>query len=122
MRKTVIYPMVAIVGLLGSVGSVFAHAHIGSTNPYDGETLQSSPAEIAVHFGSVIEGSLAMIAVTTDANQDIELGPVRISTDAKALIANPAKKLEPDVYKVRWKALSHDGHPVSGQFSFTVSK
>lgn len=122
MRKMILYPLVAFVGLTAAVGSVFAHAHTESTEPRDGDKLPSSPAEIAVQFGSAVESALSTITVTTDTNQAIDLGPIGVSEDEKTLSARPVTTLPPDVYHVRWKALSRDGHPASGEFSFTVSK
>jgi len=122
MKKKVLYPLVALFGLAVSIGPVSAHAHVESTEPRNGDTVKSSPAKIVVRFGNAVEPALSTINVTTDADKAVDLEPTELSDGETTLSAKPVSTLQPAIYHVRWKALSHDGHPVSGEFSFTVSK
>jgi copper resistance protein C len=122
MRYALNHSLIAALLLAASAGQGLAHAHVESTEPRDSDHLQTSPAQIAIRFGSKVEAAFSTIAVTTGRDEAVDIGPIELSDNAQALSAMPLTLLRPGLYHVRWKALSQDGHPVSGEFSFTVSK
>lgn len=98
--------------------SVSAHSHLGASNPADGEIITEPLNEIVLEFdGQVEQGSF--IDVTASSGQAIELEDITIEEDT--LTASVAEPLPNDDYQVNWSIVSADGHPLEGEFAFTVN-
>jgi methionine-rich copper-binding protein CopC len=122
MKTSFLTPLITAFCFAVSGGPLWAHAHLESTQPLNGDHLKTSPDMISIRFGSAVEPALSKIVLTDGGDQLVTTGLVESSDDAKALFVKPTAPLKPGDYQVRWSALSHDGHPISGDFSFTVSK
>ncbi|ALD90608.1 Copper resistance protein CopC [Cupriavidus gilardii CR3] len=42
------------------------------------------------------------------------------SDDPKTMVITPAQSLAPGSYRVEWRAVSSDTHPITGNIAFTV--
>lgn len=102
--------------LAGPVAPTWAHAELISTNPVDGATLTSVPASVTLTFTDKIDPQFVRAAVTTPA----ATGPVQAVTD-KHVVTVPITSAGPGAYKVVYRVVSADGHPISGQLQFTVA-
>ena len=114
-----IFTAVAAVLLAMSIStSAFAHSHIGGSNPADGDVVTEPLKEIVLEFdGQIEQGSF--IDVTTTEGQAIELQEIIIGEGT--LTGTVAEPLPNDEYQVNWSIISADGHPLEGEFSFTVN-
>lgn len=98
--------------------SAFAHSHLGGSNPADGDVITEPLNEIVLNFdGQIEQGSF--IDVTTTSGQAIELKETIIGEGT--LTGTVAEPLPNDEYQVNWSIISKDGHPLEGNFSFTVN-
>lgn len=97
--------------------SVFAHSHLSSSNPADGDILIEPLSEIVLQFDGGIEQG-GHIEVTNSEGQAIDLTEIIIEDNT--LTATVATDLPNDEYEVHWSVISADGHPLDGVFSFTV--
>lgn len=97
-----------------------AHAHdeLISSNPADGAVLEEAPSEIELVFSSALMDLGNQVIVADAAGNNVaESEPV---LNRETLVqAVPA--LEAGDYQVNWRAVSSDGHPITGTFSFTVN-
>ncbi|WP_404320607.1 copper resistance protein CopC [Arthrobacter luteolus] len=97
-----------------------AHAHdeLVSSNPADGAVLEEAPSEIELVFSSALMDLGNQVIVADAAGNNVaESEPV---LNRETLVqAVPA--LEAGDYQVNWRAVSSDGHPITGTFSFTVN-
>lgn len=97
--------------------SAFAHSHFGGSNPADGDIVTEPLHEIILNFeGKIEQGSF--IDVTTKSGQVIELQDMVIGDGT--LTGTVDEALPNDEYQVNWSIISVDGHPLEGDFSFTV--
>ncbi|WP_208247769.1 copper resistance protein CopC (plasmid) [Rhizobium sp. T1470] len=87
----------------------------------DGSQLAKPPKNISVQFSEGVEPALSELTLLDNANSIVALNPTTFSDDKHGMTFSPVLPLAAGVYRVQWKALSQDGHPVSGEFSFTVS-
>lgn len=94
----------------------WAHDHLESTSPSDGSTV-TAPTQVVLH--------LAEPPVTTGTEMKVTgpqgdmAGTLQIAgSDVAESFAAP---LPAGAYTVLWRVTSDDGHPVSGQFRFTVA-
>lgn len=111
--------MILIAVLVLGTGIAAAHATVVSTNPADGGSVPSSPAEISVTFSenvSVVSGGLTLLDADGSRVDD---GGSRV-VDGRTLMAAPSNPLANGTYVATYRVLSADGHPVSGSFLFGV--
>jgi copper transport protein len=115
----------ALVGaLLGVVfgalaaSSAWAHATATKTEPASGALLDAPPSEVVVEFNepvTPVDAATGVVApdgdrADTGLSQNEEETTLRIAVDAD----------QEGTYLVGYRVVSHDGHPVSGTFTFSV--
>lgn len=102
---------------LTAAPAALAHDELVSSTPADGTVLAEAPAELELVFSSELMdiGNKVIVADAAGTNL-VESEPV---LNRETLVqALPA--LGNGVYQVNWRAVSSDGHPITGTFSFTV--
>ena len=103
---------------LGPTLPANAHAQLLNSNPAVSATLAKQPKLVALTFDDdlVDLNGGNQIMVTNSANKHVELGATKLSgaTLSVALKAG----LTTGKYQVVYKALSADGHPVTGTYFF----
>ncbi|MFC4629465.1 copper resistance protein CopC [Promicromonospora alba] len=115
---TVFAAVLTFAALLLVAGPASAHDQLLSSDPKDGATLDEHPASISLTFSSApldtgIEVALAGPDGVTAQGQDIQV-------DDKVVTAQLADDLPAGRYDVAWHVVSSDGHPIDGEFSYTV--
>ncbi|MFF4598239.1 copper resistance protein CopC [Amycolatopsis sp. NPDC001319] len=121
MRKALLALAITGVALLGTATPALAHNVLISSNPADGASLATGPAKVTLTFDQYVQNAdVNQIAVTgPDGNQWAE-GPVTVENN---VISAPLRPLGPaGKYTVGYRILSADGHPVSGEIPFTLTK
>ncbi|UWQ22087.1 copper resistance CopC family protein [Jannaschia sp. W003] len=114
--------MIRLAALLALALAGGAHAHSKSvTTPADGAIVAEAP-EIALDF----DMPMRVIAFTLLRGGEGEEG-VEVETESESGMASvtrylavPAEALEPGPYRVEWRGMSADGHPMQGGFAFAV--
>ncbi|MFN2432034.1 MAG: copper resistance protein CopC [Gemmatimonadota bacterium] len=97
------------------------HAHLVSSLPAEGDTLATLPREVRLVFSEPIEDSFSEIVLTGWDGRRLPLAPHRDPADVRALAAAlPA--LAPGGWRVTWRIVSADGHPVAGSYAFYVRR
>ena len=102
---------------IGGALPASAHADLETTNPVDGASLESAPASITLSFNSKILDGTAELAVSNSA-EELVAGVIAEIAQTKVTAIWPAE-LPGDTYKVSYRIVSEDGHPVTGSFSFS---
>ncbi|MET0829680.1 MAG: copper resistance CopC family protein [Microbacterium sp.] len=121
-RLTTLAAAVLLGGAITLTGIVPASAHdeFLSSYPAADATLGSAPAEITLSFTGELmaDTQSAVIEVTGADGQNVAVDPPLVSgtTVTQHLQADPPDGL----YTVTWKVVSEDGHPISGQYAFTI--
>ena len=105
------------LSVFGGAVSASAHADVVSTTPVDGAVLDSAPQSLTLSFNSTLLDGMVEVAVS---NSDGELvsGIVAESEGTDAIVQWPAD-LPGDTYKVAYRIVSQDGHPVTGSLRFS---
>jgi copper transport protein len=97
-----------------------AHAYLTKTVPAASVELESPPPSVALTFDEAVEPRFAVISVTdVDAHQVTD-GTVSRSPANPDTLVVPLKRVSRGWYLVYWRAISVDGHPVQGAFTFAV--
>ena len=112
----------ALAAILAVAGNAWAHGALKSSAPAAGSHLDRVPREIRLTFNENAERAFTRISLVSSDGSAIVLGPVTIPTDSpRVAFATISDVLAPGVYAVRWQFAGRDGHPVRGNFKFTVA-
>ncbi|MEI8104492.1 MAG: copper resistance protein CopC [Actinomycetes bacterium] len=116
-----ILPLLAVVatGLLLPVAAT-AHAYLVRTTPSASGTVDQPPRAVTLTFDEAVEPRFALISVTDAAGHQQTSGSLhRAATNPNTLVV-PLQRVSEGWYLVYWRAISADGHPVRGFFTFAV--
>jgi copper transport protein len=99
---------------------VSAHASVAETAPTDGEVLEDRPETILIEFNEKVttaEGSVRLIDSAGEATPLVEAS--RNDKGAGVVVTwQVPDDLEEGWHAVAWRAVSADGHPINGSFTF----
>lgn len=100
--------------------SAFAHAALLHTVPQASGTVNTPPHQVALTYSEAVEPRFAIVSVTDAAGRQQTAGPPRRSPANADTLLVPLKPIGEGWYLVYWRAISVDGHPVRGAFTFAV--
>lgn len=126
-RRPSTLPVVLATALLAALfafaapSGASAHDSLAQSDPAAGSTVETLPAELTLTFSAqLLDGSGATEVVVTDADGD-SVTDGTPSVDG-AIVTQPLNpEAEAGAYRVVWRVVSSDGHPISNEFSFTVA-
>ena len=117
--------VVAASAILASTAA-FAHPKLLSSTPADKAEV-AAPAKIELKFSESLStqfsgANLLMTEMPGMSGQDAMKVAANVSAgdDPKTMVITPAKPLMTGTYKVEWRAVSSDTHPMTGNISFKV--
>lgn len=111
--------VVATAALLLPAAPAAAHDELVSSDPAAGATLEAAPEQITLTFSADIlaEDGATQVQVTDETGATLsEDAPVVAGTAVTQAVTGEAS----GVVSVLWRVVSSDGHPISGDFTFTV--
>lgn len=119
--RAVVLAVIGAVGLLFvAPTSAIAHDEFVSSFPEAGSTIGTSPTEITLSFSGELltEPGSAVMEVLAPGGENVAVDAPDINgqTATQHLSPDPVAGL----FTVRWKVVSSDGHPISGEFAYTV--
>ena len=95
----------------------YAHDELKASNPTDGDTLVTPPAQVVLTFEEP-PVALGAQVVVTGPDGPVSSGAPRLAGDDVVQDVQP--QAPAGRYTVEWRVTSDDGHPVSGTLSFTA--
>ena len=107
--------------LPASPRAAFFHATLRSSSPAAGSTLDRAPDRIRLVFSEEIEPSLGSIRLIDPSGRTTRLAASGDPRDVSALVAPTPAGLANGSYRVEWRIVSEDGHPMGGSFGFTIA-
>lgn len=102
--------------------AAFAHDDLIGSTPDDGAIVETAPGEIELRFGAnPLEGEGATEVVVIDpSGAEIQRGDPIL--DRNGVIQELSGTDERGTYTVVWRIVSSDGHPISGELTFSVGE
>jgi copper transport protein len=111
----------AVAVVLAAPAAASAHAYLIRTSPAASRVLNSPPATVALTYDEAVEPRFAIISVTSATGTQETTGPVhRSPANPDTLVVPLRAHLAEGWYLVYWRAISVDGHPVQGAFTYAV--
>jgi copper transport protein len=120
-RRRAVAAVVAVLAALAAPSAALAHAYLVKTVPTASGTVNVSPPEVALTFDEAVEPRFAIISVTDAAGHSQTTARLQRSAgNPDTLVVPLHPHLAQGWYLVYWRAISVDGHPVQGAFTFAV--
>ncbi|MEV7632669.1 copper resistance CopC family protein [Microbacterium sp. NPDC089318] len=123
IRTAVAAAAMAAVATLAVAAPASAHDELVSSTPAAGAQLATAPTEVTLTFSnellSLDENSGTAMTVVDESGEDWVDGAPVVSADT---VTVPLSGGMPDgAYAVTWQVVSSDGHPTSGEYSFSLA-
>ncbi|MBT9258067.1 copper resistance protein CopC [Phycicoccus sp. MAQZ13P-2] len=95
-----------------------AHTGLESSTPADGSTLRRSPTTLVLRFADPVVPGTAVGALSGPGGRTSLRAPTVRGATVRMTLAEPAA---PGRYRLAWRVVADDGHPVSGTLRFEVA-
>lgn len=111
---------------IAASSAAFAHPKLLSSTPAD-QSEGAAPPRIELAFSEhlVPEFSAAKLVMTDMPGMAMD-SPMKMAfkvtagADGKTMVITPREPLPPGTYRLDWRAVSSDTHPVTGHMTFKV--
>ena len=111
----------AFAAVLALPSGASAHAYLVKTVPAASVVLNAPPPNIQLTYDEAVEPRFAIISVTNvDGRQETTAPVHRSPSDPDTLVVPLRPNLPEGWYLIYWRAISVDGHPVNGFFTYAV--
>lgn len=100
-------------------GHAALHVQLVGSEPSHGDTIAQPPDTVRLEFSEGVDPALADLTLRGPSGETRALTP-RGAPGAARFIVAASPRLGPGAYRLDWRILSADGHPVSGQIQFQV--
>lgn len=111
--------LAVVIGSAATAAPAFAHAALIRSDPADGATLDTAPTAITLTFNQDIEQQFATVTISGPDGSAYAAGDVRVDGPTAAINVKP---LTAAPYVIAYRVISADGHPISGQYTFELTK
>ncbi|HUP00915.1 MAG TPA: copper resistance protein CopC [Gemmatimonadota bacterium] len=116
---------VVVVTVAGFAGGFIAdsadgHTELLDSRPAEGDTLAAAPASLWLLFSAPVETGLTEVRLIAPGGRTIELELGAEPGQPRAIRA-AVPPLRPGAYRVHWRVLSADGHPIEGSYVFWIA-
>jgi copper transport protein len=114
--------LLLLAGLTLFPAALAAHQRLLGTSPVRDSTVDTAPGELRLVFYEPAQVTFTTIRLIGPDGRPVALGDVRTSGDSANVVLVPVTgHLMPGEYLVQWATASRDGHPVQGDFRFTIA-
>lgn len=101
-----------------SATSAAAHAELVKITPERNARLTVAPTEVVLEFSEPVSASFATVLVTTTGGAVVTRGTPAVVGARVTQALNP--RLDAGTYRMAFRVVSADGHPLTGESGFTV--
>ncbi|MFG6477092.1 copper resistance protein CopC [Microbacterium sp. P06] len=111
--------LLTVFAVFAPVSAVSAHDQLVSTDPSADAVLDALPSEITLGFSAELlgDGGANVVEVTDAAGTALADGPAVVDG---TFVTQALTGAASGPITVLWRVVSSDGHPISGEFAFTV--
>jgi len=113
--KKIVWLTIACVLLFSN--QALAHTGLESSNPTQGSTLTEQLSEITLTFLTKIEET-SSFTVTNSSGESVEVSGILV--EENVMSGSMGDSLDNGSYKINWKIIGADGHPMEGVIDFVL--
>ncbi|WP_144509807.1 copper resistance protein CopC [Bacillus sp. FJAT-22090] len=115
--KKIIFMTIACLLLFST--QAFAHTGLENSNPAQDSTVTEALNEITLTYATNIEET-SSFKLVNDANESMEIENLAVNDNVMSGTVKE-KNLENGPYKIVWKIVGIDGHPIEGEVDFVLN-
>ncbi|WP_026574649.1 copper resistance protein CopC [Bacillus sp. UNC438CL73TsuS30] len=122
-KKSSLYllTLIIFICLFPTISS--AHAYIKKSTPVENEILEKSPSQVMIQFDETIQPEFNSIQVFDSDGKRVDKKDGRIDPKKPSMLESDLEKNLPNgTYRIEWKVVSNDGHPVQGVIPFQIGE
>ncbi|MGW6443663.1 copper resistance CopC family protein [Lentzea sp. NPDC055074] len=123
MKRALIAFLFAGAAVLATAAPAAAHNALIGSDPKDKASLEVGPSSITLTFDQDVQGGQGINAISVT---DSSGGHYEVAGDPTIKDTAVSQKVDAlgkaGEYKIGYRILSADGHPVSGELTFTLTK
>lgn len=109
--------VLAVLALLVGAAPASAHATLVSSDPAEGEVVATVPDVVTFTFDEPVNLTADAVRVFDAAGDPVDSTAAARDT---VVTADLPDSLDDGTYVVTWRAVSSDGHPISGSLTFSI--
>lgn len=112
-----------LLGVIALPNAAHAHTDLVSSVPAAGETVSGVPAQVRLVFNEAVEKDFANFTVAIGGRKPLILRPTVNGAVATASVPRTYRSMVTQGsrrWRLAYRVVSGDGHPVTGSFTFTV--
>lgn len=98
-----------------------AHNTLLASDPPDGATLASAPAQITWEFDNSVPLETMTVTLIDDTGARSELGGSTHGPGGDTQVITPLPALPAGEVSLRWRLVGPDGHPITGRVDFAIT-
>ncbi|MEO2074040.1 MAG: copper resistance CopC/CopD family protein [Bacillus sp. (in: firmicutes)] len=120
-KRSVLF--ILILNLLVFLYPAFAsaHAYIKKSTPSENETILQAPGKVTIEFDEPIQPSYHSVEVFDSKGNRVDQKNEQIDPKNSSIIECDLNNNLPDgTYRIQWRVVSSDGHPVQGVIPFQI--
>lgn len=121
-RSVLLTAMATAAVLLAPATPASAHTELTSTDPAAGASLADPPNEVTLAFTDKMSADFSSLSLTVGDREAVTLAPDTDGNEVSAVIPAvlPGTAASPTVvtWRIAYRVVSGDGHPVAGELSF----
>lgn len=112
--------LVVLALLMAPWGVVQGHEGLQRSVPAKDAVLTAAPTSLRLTFMNAPNLRVTRVQLFDGAGVAVDLGGLRLDS-VRTVVADIRGALRPGAYTVVWQVVGADGHPVRGQFGFTIA-
>lgn len=120
VARLIVGVIVAGAFLVGSAVPAEAHTALESSSPQAGSTIDVAPSEIVLEFSEPVLTVGSLVVVLGPGGLAYQAGAARMAGDRLTQSLKPLDA--PGEYRVGFRVVADDGHPLTGEIRFTLTK
>lgn len=113
---------IALLAVFSTVSVASAHDELIKSDPAAGSTLTASPKELTLEFSGELQSlagtETSVVAITAEDGTKVQS---TLSTKGTKVVVLPQAPLTNGEYKLAYRVVSSDGHPIDNSYEFTVA-
>jgi methionine-rich copper-binding protein CopC len=117
MNRRVLGLMFLLAALFPLSNPALAHSELRASKPAHGQRLDVAPPKLELHFNEKVQVTAVRLFDAAGKERPIERDR---SLNERSTYEAPAPALEAGAYRIEWRAISADGHPVGGVIRFRI--
>jgi copper transport protein len=110
----------ALLAALIPGGPASAHAELVATDPADGAIVEKAPEALTMQFSEAVSLRPDGVRVLDSSGARVDAGSA--SADGSDVTVPLDGTIDDGTYVVAWRAVSADGHPIRGSYTFSVGE